>query len=200
MPDKTLAPYFTENLIEVGVDEVGRGCLCGDVVAAAVILPKIFNLPQLTDSKLLSKKERYRLRPIIEAQALAYAIGIATIEEIDKFNIANASYLAMHRAIEQIQKLKPELLLIDGKYFKSTLSLPHRCIIKGDSKFASIAAASVLAKTFRDDYMKVLHAEFPNYDWKNNMGYPTKKHREGIKNCGTTPLHRTSFKLFASGF
>ncbi len=192
----SLQPYYTGNLIEVGVDEVGRGCLCGNVVAAAVILPKNFDLPGLTDSKLLTEKERYLLRPFIEAQALAFAIGIASVEEIDKFNIANASYLAMQRAIEQIKnKIVPELLLIDGKYFKSSHLIPHQCIIKGDSKFASIAAASVLAKTFRDDYMKKLHTEFSGYDWGNNMGYPTKKHREGIKNFGATAYHRNSFKL-----
>ncbi len=195
----SLQPYYTENLIEVGVDEVGRGCLCGDVVAAAVILPKNFYLPGLTDSKLLTEKDRYRLRPLIEAQSRAFAIGIASVEEIDKFNIANASYLAMQRAIEQIKnKIVPELLLIDGKYFKSSHLIPHQCIIKGDSKFASIAAASVLAKTFRDDYMKKLHSEFPNYDWKNNMGYSTKKHRDGIKNFGATVYHRTSFRLIGS--
>ena len=194
-----LAPYCTENLSEAGVDEVGRGCLCGDVFAAVVVLPKKFDLKGLTDSKLLTEKERYALRPNIEAQALDFAIGIASIAEIDVLNIANASYLAMHRAIDQL-RLKPELLLIDGKYFKPPhfnlpYFIPHQCIIKGDSKFASIAAASVLAKIARDEYMKKLHVEYPEYDWINNMGYPTKKHREAVMNFGITPYHRLSFNL-----
>ena len=199
MQHPPLAPYYTENLMEAGVDEVGRGCLCGDVFAAVVVLPKKFNLRGLTDSKLLSEKERYALRPMIEAQALEFAIGIATIEEIDALNIANASYLAMQRAIYQLT-IKPELLLIDGKYFKPPLSKPdqfisHQCIIKGDSKFSSIAAASVLAKIARDEYMKKLHGEYPEYGWINNMGYPTKKHREAVMNFGITPYHRKSFNL-----
>ena len=189
-----LAPFLHKNTIEAGCDEAGRGCLAGAVFAAAVILPEDFNCPDLNDSKQLSEKQRYALREIIEKEALAYGVGIVSPAEIDKINILNASFLAMHRAIEQLS-ITPGHLLIDGNRFKQYKKIPHTCIVKGDGKFLSIAAASVLAKTYRDDYMLKLHEEFDRYDWKNNKGYPTKKHREGIKNFGTTPYHRNSFTL-----
>ena len=189
-----LFQYLHKNSIEAGCDEAGRGCLAGAVFAASVILPADFICDDLNDSKQLTEKQRYKLREIIEKEALAYAVGIVSPAEIDEINILNASFLAMHRAIEQLT-LNPDHLLIDGNRFKKYKNTPHTCIIKGDGKYLSIAAASVLAKTYRDDYMQKLHSEFNMYDWNNNKGYPTKKHREAIKEYGATIYHRKSFTL-----
>jgi len=189
-----LKPYFQKKLLEAGCDEAGRGCLAGPVFAAAVILPKDYTNKILNDSKQVSESKRKLLRTEIENEALSFAVGIVDNNEIDKINILNASLLAMHRAIEQLN-VKPELLLIDGNRFKCYQKIPHECIIKGDGKFLSIAAASILAKTYRDDFMEQAHEKYPHYDWKTNKGYPTKKHRNGIKEYGTTPLHRLSFRL-----
>jgi ribonuclease HII len=189
-----LKPYFQKKLLEAGCDEAGRGCLAGPVFAAAVILPKDYTNKILNDSKQVSESKRKLLRTEIENEALSFAVGIVDNNEIDKINILNASFLAMHRAIEQLS-IKPELLLIDGNRFKPYQKIPHECIIKGDGKFLSIAAASILAKTYRDDFMEQAHEKYPHYDWKTNKGYPTKKHRNGIKEFGTTPLHRLSFRL-----
>jgi ribonuclease HII len=189
-----LEPYLNPNIIEAGCDEAGRGCLSGSVFAAAVILPHDFDHPDLNDSKQLSEKKRYALRPIIESEALAWAVGIVTPEEIDKINILNASFLAMHRAIDQLS-IRPEHLLIDGNRFNPYAGIPHTTIVKGDGKYLSIAAASVLAKTYRDDYMLRLHEEFPVYNWDKNKGYPTKEHREAIRKYGITPYHRKTFTL-----
>ncbi len=185
---------FSENKIEAGVDEVGRGCLAGPVVAAAVILPKNFKNELLNDSKKLTDAKRKILEPIIKEEALAWGIGIIDNHEIDKINILNATYKAMHSAISQL-KIDPELLLIDGNRFKPYENYTFECIIKGDGKFLSIAAASVLAKVYRDDLMDELALTHPHYDWENNKGYPTKKHRAGIQKVGITDLHRRSFKL-----
>ena len=182
------------NSLEAGTDEAGRGCLVGPVTAAAVILPPNFKLPLLNDSKKLTEKQRFALRPEIEHQAIAYAIAHVYQEEIDEINILNASIKAMHLALEQLSK-KPEYIIIDGNRFKSFQGIPHQCIIKGDGKYQNIAAASVLAKTYRDDFMEKLGLEFPQYDWKKNKGYPTKKHREAIKKYGITTYHRTSFQM-----
>jgi len=182
------------NSLEAGTDEAGRGCLVGPVTAAAVILPPNFKLPLLNDSKKLTEKQRFALRPEIEHQAIAYAIAHVYQEEIDEINILNASIKAMHLALEQLSK-KPEYIIIDGNRFKSFQGIPHQCIIKGDGKYQNIAAASVLAKTYRDDFMEKLGLQFPQYDWKKNKGYPTKKHREAIKEYGITSYHRTSFQL-----
>ncbi len=190
----SLQLFLEEGRLEAGCDEAGRGCLAGPVVAAAVILPSDFENALLNDSKKLSEKQRELLRPIIEEQALAFAIGIVNNEEIDKINILNASFLAMHRAIEKLGTI-PEHLLIDGNRFKPYPEIGHTCVIKGDGKFLPIAAASVLAKTYRDDLMSELHQQFPNYQWNKNKGYPTKAHREGIREFGTTPVHRMSFQL-----
>lgn len=187
-----LLSYLHENKVEAGCDEAGRGCLCGSVFAAAVILPPHYQCEELNDSKKLSEKQRYALREVIERDALAWAVGIVTPEEIDKINILNASFLAMHRAVEQL-KLKPEHLLIDGNRFNPYPDISHTCVVKGDGKFLAIAAASILAKTYRDDYMDQLHEEFPMYDWKKNKGYPTVKHRRAIAEFGITPYHRKSF-------
>jgi len=183
---------FDKNKTEAGCDEAGRGCLAGPVVAAAVILPPKFKNTILDDSKKLTEKKRYALREIIEKEALAWAVGIVSPEEIDKVNILNASFLAMHRAIDQL-KVKPEQLLIDGNRFNPYKNTPHHCIIKGDGKYLAIAAASVLAKTYRDDLMLELHEKYPNYDWNSNKGYPTKKHRLAIRELGITPHHRKTF-------
>lgn len=185
---------FQNKLIEAGVDEAGRGCLAGPVFAAAVILPKKFKSELLNDSKQLSEKKRDELRPIIENEALAWAVGIASHEEIDKINILNASYLAMHRAIEQLKK-QPQLLLIDGNRFRKYKNLPHKCVVKGDGKYMSIAAASILAKTHRDEYMFKMHEEFPQYEWKKNKGYGTLKHRIAIEQYGESAIHRKSFRV-----
>jgi ribonuclease HII len=186
--------HYKSKLIIAGCDEAGRGCLAGPVVAAAVILPKSFKNKMLNDSKVLSEKKRDFLRPIIEKQAIAWAVGIVSPSEIDKINILNASFLAMHRAIESLNT-KAELLLIDGNRFNPYPEIPHECIIKGDGKFLSIAAASILAKTYRDDIMKELDAEFPAYNWKQNKGYPTKQHRKAIAEFGANIHHRKTFQL-----
>lgn len=183
-----------QGVIEAGCDEAGRGCLSGPVVAAAVILPKTFQNELLNDSKKLNEKQRMALRPIIEKEAIAWAVGIVDNTEIDEINILNASFLAMHRALDQL-KIKPEELLIDGNRFKPYQTIPHHCIIKGDGKYLSIAAASVLAKTYRDDIMDELHTQYPHYAWDKNKGYPTKAHRLGIEQYGSTPFHRMSFTL-----
>jgi ribonuclease HII len=180
--------------IEAGCDEAGRGCLAGPVFAAAVILPKDFECEKLNDSKQLTEKERYNLRPLIEERALAWAVGIVDHKEIDKINILNASFLAMQRAVASL-KIRPQHLLIDGNRFKKYEDIPHTCVVKGDGKLLPIAAASVLAKTYRDDYMEKLHREYPLYDWDHNKGYPTKKHRLAIKTYGVTPYHRLTFNL-----
>ena len=180
--------------IEVGCDEAGRGCLAGPVVAAAVLLPDYFNNKILNDSKQLSKKKREILEKIIKDEAISFGIGVVSPKEIDKINILNASFLAMHRAINQISN-KYELLLIDGNRFNKYKKVKHKCITKGDAKYMSIAAASVIAKTARDNIMKDLSKEFPQYSWENNQGYPTKKHREAIKKIGANKYHRKSFRL-----
>lgn len=182
------------DLVEAGCDEAGRGCLAGAVFAAAVILPKGFICEKLNDSKQLTEKERYTLRPLIEEQALAWAIGIVDQKEIDEINILNASFLAMQRAVANL-KTRPQHLLIDGNRFRKYEDIPHTCVVKGDGKLLPIAAASVLAKTYRDDYMLNLHREYPLYDWDHNKGYPTKKHREAIDKHGVTPYHRLTFNL-----
>lgn len=188
-----LLPYLEKGRIECGVDEAGRGCLAGPVFAAAVILPEDFQNELLNDSKQLTEKQRYELRPIIEAQAIAYAVGIVFPDEIDRINILNASFLAMTRAVESLI-VKPEHLLIDGNRFKSKLLIPFTTIVKGDGKMMSIAAASILAKTYRDDYMNKIAEEYPAYDWLENKGYPTAKHRDAIAKHGITPYHRLTFK------
>jgi len=193
-----LLPWLHEDVVEAGCDEAGRGCLAGSVFAAAVILPKDFRNELMNDSKQLSEKQRYELREIIQEQALSWAVGIVTPEEIDKINILNASFLAMHRAIHQL-KLIPEHLLIDGNRFKTYPGIPHTTVIKGDGKYLPIAAASILAKTYRDDYMNELHEKYPIYDWNNNKGYPTKKHRLAITHSGTSPYHRLTFNLLGDG-
>ena len=182
------------NKIEAGCDEAGRGCLAGPVVAASVILSKNFKHPLLNDSKQLSKKNRDLLEKVIKEKAVVWGIGVIWNQEIDKMNILNASIKAMHKSIEKL-KTKPELLLIDGNRFHAFKDIPHKCIIKGDAKYACIAAASVLAKTYRDKLMQKLHLEFPQFDWKNNKGYPTKIHRQSIVNYGITKYHRKNFKL-----
>lgn len=189
-----LLPYMEAGRIEAGCDEAGRGCLAGAVFAAAVILPPDFQSEELNDSKKLSEKRRYALRPVIEKEALAWAVGIVTPEEIDKINILKASFLAMHRAIDQLA-IKSEHLLIDGNRFTPYPDIPHTTVVKGDGKLLSIAAASILAKTYRDDYMNSLAADYPEYHWLENKGYPTKAHREAIRIHGITPYHRKSFTL-----
>ena len=189
-----ISPYANPKIVEAGCDEAGRGCLAGPVVAAAVILPKDFRHPFLTDSKQLSEKKRNELRTVIEREAVAYAIGAAYPIEIDEINILNASFLAMHRAIAGLKKT-PDCLMIDGNRFQPYPNIPHSCIVKGDSKFLHIAAASVLAKTYRDEYMEELHSTFPCYKWNKNKGYPTKEHRLGIKTFGDCEHHRQSFSL-----
>lgn len=181
-------------LIEAGCDEAGRGCLAGPVFAAAVILPPDFECEALNDSKQLSEKQRYALRPLIEEKALAWAVGIVDNNEIDKINILNASFLAMCRAVEQLS-IRPEHLLIDGNRFRTKEDIPYTCVVKGDGKLLPIAAASILAKTYRDDFMDKLHCEYSQYDWNKNKGYPTKKHRLAIVQHGTTPYHRMTFAL-----
>ncbi|MBR3619381.1 MAG: ribonuclease HII [Bacteroidaceae bacterium] len=196
-----LLPYYKEGVIEAGCDEAGRGCLAGSVFASAVILPTDYHNDLLNDSKQLTAKQRYLLRDEIERDAMAWALGIVTAEEIDKMNILRASITAMHRAIDGL-KVKPEHLIIDGNKFmpykrEGTL-IPHTTIVKGDGKYLSIAAASILAKTYRDDYMKKLHQEYPFYGWDHNAGYPTKEHRQGIEIHGTTPYHRMTFNLLGA--
>ncbi len=189
-----LKQFQTEGVIEAGCDEAGRGCLAGDVYAAAVILPPDFKNDLLNDSKQLNEAQRYQLREIIEREAIAWAVGIVTAEEIDKINILRASILAMHRAIDAL-KVRPEHLLIDGNKFTPYPGITHNTVVKGDATFMSIAAASILAKTYRDDYMLRIAQEYPMYDWQSNKGYPTAKHRAAIKQFGTTPYHRMTFNL-----
>ncbi len=186
-----LAPFFSDSL-EAGCDEAGRGCLAGAVCAAAVILPRDFSHPLLNDSKQMSEKNRYELRDVIQDQALAWAVEMVSAEEIDKINILRASFAAMCRAVEKLN-MKPELLLIDGNRFYSSLDIPYKCFVGGDGLYGSIAAASVLAKTYRDDYMLELHKEFPMYGWDKNKGYPTRAHRQAIAEHGLSPYHRLSF-------
>lgn len=188
-----LLPIFnTQGLIEAGCDEAGRGCLAGSVYAAAVILPPDYTNDELNDSKKLSAKRRYALRKVIERDAVAWAVGVATAAEIDEINILNASILAMHRALDKLA-VRPEFVIVDGNRFKPYHDVPHQTIVKGDGKYLAIAAASILAKTYRDDYMHELHKEFPYYGWDRNAGYPTKQHREGIAEHGLTPYHRVTF-------
>jgi ribonuclease HII len=189
-----LLPYHTPNVVEAGCDEAGRGCLAGPVFAAAVVLPDDFSCEELNDSKKLTEKMRYQLRPLIEGQALDWAVGVVSAQEIDEINILKASFLAMHRALEQL-KVRPQHLIIDGNRFLPYHDISHHCIVKGDGKFLSIAAASVLAKTYRDDYMVKIGEEFPAYQWKKNKGYPTKDHRAAIERFGATCHHRKSFTL-----
>lgn len=193
-----LKSHYYEDLIEAGCDEAGRGCLAGSVYAAAVILPPDYQNELLNDSKKLTAKKRYTLREEIERDAIAWAVGIVTPEEIDKINILNASFLAMHRALDQL-KVRPEAVIVDGNRFKPYQDLPSATIVKGDGKYLSIAAASILAKTYRDDYMLSLAEEYPHYDWQSNMGYPTKKHRQAIREHGITPYHRKSYNLLGDG-
>lgn len=183
---------YTKNLIEVGCDEAGRGCLAGPVFAAAVILPKNFTHEILTDSKKLSEKKREMLRPEIEKFAIDFAVASVSHEEIDKINILNASILAMHRAINML-KTKPEFIIVDGNKFKNYANIPHKCIVKGDSKYFSISAASVLAKTYRDEFMQIIANEFPQYGWEKNKGYPTLLHRTAVQQFGLTKYHRKTF-------
>ncbi len=189
--------YYTD-LVEAGCDEAGRGCLAGSVYAAAVILPADYQNAELNDSKKLSPKKRYALRVQVQHDAVAWAVGIVTPDEIDKINILNASILAMHRALDQL-KVRPEAVIVDGNRFKPYHDLPYTTIIKGDGKYQAIAAASILAKTYRDDEMDRLDGLYPMYDWKNNKGYPTKKHREGIRIYGISPYHRRTFQLLGDG-
>ena len=193
-----LASHYYEGKIEAGCDEAGRGCLAGSVYAAAVILPEDYQNELLNDSKQLTEKRRYELREIIERDAVAWAVGVVTPEEIDRINILNASILAMHRALGQL-KVRPEAIIVDGNRFKPYQQLPYTTIVKGDGKYLSIAAASILAKTYRDDYMNRLAEEYPQYDWLSNKGYPTKKHREAIRQFGITPYHRKSYNLLGDG-
>ena len=202
-----LASHYYEGIIEAGCDEAGRGCLAGSVFAAAVILPEDYHNELLNDSKQLTEKKRYQLREIIEHDAIAWAVGVVTPDEIDKINILNASILAMHRALDQL-KVRPEAIIVDGNRFKPyfttqgdspSVQLPHTTIVKGDGKYLSIAAASILAKTYRDDYMNRLAKEYPQYDWISNKGYPTKKHREAIRQYGITPYHRKTFNMLGDG-
>ena len=194
MKKQKLLPYFKENTLEAGCDEAGRGCLAGPVFAAAVILPADFENDLLNDSKQLTEKQRYALRPVIEEQALAWAVAMLDNHEIDEVNILNASFMAMNRAVTKL-KIQPEHLLIDGNRFRPLTRIPFTCMVKGDGRFYSIAAASVLAKTYRDDFMGMLHKEFPAYTWNQNKGYPTQKHRAAIKEHGPCKYHRMSFRL-----
>ena len=204
-----LASHYYQGKIEAGCDEAGRGCLAGSVYAAAVIFPEDYQNEELNDSKQLTDRKRHELRAIIERDAIAWAVGIVTPEEIDKINILNASFLAMHRALDQL-KVRPETIIVDGNRFRPYVDrsrtavdavqnapspLPHTCIVKGDGKYLSIAAASILAKTYRDDYMDELAEQYPQYDWKSNKGYPTRKHRDAIRQYGVTPYHRMSYHL-----
>jgi len=193
-PIRLLQSHYYDGLIEAGCDEAGRGCLAGSVYAAAVILPQNYSHPYLNDSKQLTEKRRMILRKDIEKDAIAWAVGVVSPEEIDQINILKASFLAMHRAIDQL-KVRPEALIIDGNRFTPYQNLPYTPIVKGDSKYLSIAAASILAKTYRDEYMEELHSQYPQYEWSKNKGYPTVAHREAIKKYGTTPFHRMSFNL-----
>ena len=193
-----LEGHYYQGKVEAGCDEAGRGCLAGSVYAAAVIFPEDYQNAELNDSKQLTDKRRKQLREIIEHDAIAWAIGVVTPDEIDKMNILNASILAMHRALDQL-KVRPEAIIVDGNRFKPYQNLPHTTIVKGDGKYLSIAAASILAKTYRDDYMDQLAQTYPQYDWLSNKGYPTKKHREAIRKYGITPFHRKTFNMLGDG-
>ena len=203
-----LLSHFYEGKIEAGCDEAGRGCLAGSVYAAAVIFPENYQNEELNDSKQLTDKRRKQLRDIIERDAVAWAVGVVTPDEIDKINILNASILAMHRALDQL-KVRPEAIIVDGNRFKpyyqptansqQPIAIPYTTIVKGDGKYLSIAAASILAKTYRDDYMDALAKDYPQYDWLSNKGYPTKKHREAIRQYGITPFHRKTFNMLGDG-
>lgn len=192
-----LKNYYEQGRVEAGCDEAGRGCLAGSVYAAAVILPPDYHNERLNDSKKLTARQRYALRQDIERDAVAWAVGVVTPQEIDQINILNASILAMHRALDQLQ-VRPEAIIVDGNRFKPYRDLPHTTIVKGDGKYLSIAAASILAKTYRDDEMVRLAQEYPDYDWQHNMGYTTRKHREAIRQHGVTPYHRRTFNLLGS--
>ena len=192
-----LQSHYFDGKTEAGCDEAGRGCLAGSVYAAAVILPPDYDNPLLNDSKQLTEKRRYALRDDIIRDAVAWAVGVVTPEEIDRINILNASFLAMHRALDQLT-VRPEAIIVDGNRFTPYHDLPYATIVKGDGKYQSIAAASILAKTFRDDYMNRLAEEYPYYDWTSNKGYPTRKHREGIRLHGVSPYHRKSYNLLGS--
>ena len=189
-----LKSYHTEGIIEAGCDEAGRGCIAGPVFAAAVILPSDFRNPEINDSKKLTAKTRELLRKVIESEAIAYGVALVDEKEIDQINILNASFLAMHRAVEKLMPV-PQHLIIDGNRFRPYESIPHHCIVKGDAKYASIAAASILAKTYRDEFMETLHNQHPEYMWRNNKGYPTRVHREAVFKFGPSPYHRLTFKL-----
>ncbi len=189
-----LASHFYEGLTEAGCDEAGRGCLAGSVYAGAVIFPPDYRNEELNDSKQLSERRRNELREIIKRDAVAWAVGIVEPDEIDRINILNASILAMHRALDALS-VRPEAVIVDGNRFKPYRNLPYTTIVKGDGKYLSIAAASILAKTYRDDYMAELARQYPQYDWQSNKGYPTKKHREAIREFGITPFHRRSYNL-----
>ncbi len=191
---KKLLSFYKPDTLEAGCDEAGRGCLAGPVFAAAVILPQDFEDPSLNDSKQISEKKRYELRILIENNAIAWAVASISNQEIDKINILQASIKAMHLAVDKL-KIKPGLLLIDGNRFKPYPTIPHICFVKGDGRFMAIAAASILAKTYRDDFMKQLHSKYPVYNWESNKGYPTKEHRSGIMKAGISPHHRKSFQL-----
>ncbi|MBP3259565.1 MAG: ribonuclease HII [Prevotella sp.] len=201
-----LESHYYQGKVEAGCDEAGRGCLAGSVYAAAVILPEDYQNEELNDSKQLTDKRRKELRKIIERDAVAWAVGVVTPDEIDRINILNASILAMHRALDQL-KVRPEAIIVDGNRFKpyhtvvdgSAVDIPYTTIVKGDGKYLSIAAASILAKTYRDDYMDQLALEYPQYDWKQNKGYPTKKHREAVREYGITPFHRKTFNILGDG-
>lgn len=192
-----LLPHYYDGKIEAGCDEAGRGCLAGSVYAAAVILPPDYHNEMLNDSKKLTDRKRKQLREVIKKDAVAWAVGVVTPEEIDKINILNASILAMHRALDQLE-VRPEAVIVDGNRFKPYGELPYTTIVKGDGKYLSIAAASILAKTFRDDYMDGLAEKYPEYDWLSNKGYPTRKHREAIRLHGITPFHRKTFNLLGT--
>lgn len=192
-----LEPHYYKNLIEAGCDEAGRGCLAGSVYAAAVILPADYNNPELNDSKQLSASKRNLLREQIQQDAICWAIGVVTPEEIDQINILKASFLAMHRALDQLT-VRPEAIIVDGNRFVPYQQLPYTTIVRGDGKYQSIAAASILAKTYRDDYMDQLAEQYPMYGWKSNKGYPTKEHRDGIKKYGISPFHRKSYNLLGT--
>ena len=192
-----LKPHFYEGLIEAGCDEAGRGCLAGSVYAAAVILPTDYDNSALNDSKKLTEHQRYALREQIMADAVAWAVGVVTPAEIDKINILKASFLAMHRALDQL-KVRPEAIIVDGNRFVPYHDLPYTTVVKGDGKYQAIAAASILAKTFRDDYMKELDREYPCYGWAGNKGYPTAKHRQAIREHGVSPYHRMSYNLLGN--
>lgn len=194
-----LAPYLHKDLIEAGIDEAGRGCYAGPVFAAAVILPKDFFHPLLNDSKQLNEKQRDGLRPVIEKESIAFAVALVDNGQIDQVNILQATYIAMHLAIDQLKQI-PEILLIDGNRFKSYKNIKHQCIIKGDGKYASIAAASILAKTYRDEFMKKIHNDFPLYGWNKNKGYGTAFHREAIEQYGLCDHHRKSFNILPAAF